>query len=124
MDSIILVSGKAEGNDMTVAIVGWFFAGYNLANTIIALTPKSIIIYASDHKGNPYTYTVTFLSKLKEDDAAKKHNLSFMIKNEDPEGSFRTLWTELHGSNPNPKVGMIIKDAKTGQIAEEFMKFL
>jgi hypothetical protein len=52
MDSIILVNGKAGGNDMTVAIVGWFFAGFNLADTIVALTPKSIIIYASDRKGS------------------------------------------------------------------------
>lgn len=51
MDSIILVNGKSGGNDMTVAIAGWFFAGYNLADTIIALTPKTIIIYASDRKG-------------------------------------------------------------------------
>lgn len=54
MDSIILVNGKGTGgNEKTVAIVSWFFAGYNLADTIIALSPKSIIIYASDRKGTP-----------------------------------------------------------------------
>lgn len=52
MDSIILVNGKGTGgNDKTVAIVSWFFAGYNLADTIIAISPGSIIIYASDRKG-------------------------------------------------------------------------
>ena len=61
MDSIILVNGKGTaGNEKTVAIVSWFFAGYNLADTIVALTPKNIIIYASDRK-------VNFLSNLKED---------------------------------------------------------
>lgn len=52
MDSIILVNGKGtDGNDKTVAIVSWFFAGYNLADTIIAISPNKIIIYASDRKG-------------------------------------------------------------------------
>ena len=52
MDSIILVNGKGTGsNEKTVAIVSWFFAGYNLADTIIALSPTDIIIYASDRKG-------------------------------------------------------------------------
>ena len=52
MDSIILVNGKGSGgNEKTIAIVSWFFAGYNLADTIIAISPKAIIIYASDRKG-------------------------------------------------------------------------
>jgi hypothetical protein len=52
MDSIILVNGKgAGGNEKTIAIVSWFFAGYNLADTIISITPTHIIIYASDRKG-------------------------------------------------------------------------
>ncbi len=34
------------------------------------------------------------------------------------------MWTDLHGSNSNPKVGMIVGDVKVGQIAEEFMKFM
>lgn len=56
MDSIILVNGKGTaGNEKTVAIVSWFFAGYNLADTIVALTPKNIIIYASDRKGNYFS---------------------------------------------------------------------
>ena len=51
MDSIILVNGRGtSGNEKTVAIVSWFFAGFNLAETIVALSPKSIIIYASDRK--------------------------------------------------------------------------
>lgn len=52
MDSIILVNGKGSGgNEKTIAIVSWFFAGYNLADTIIAISQKAIIIYASDRKG-------------------------------------------------------------------------
>jgi hypothetical protein len=52
MDSIVLVNGKGSGgNEKTVAIVSWFFAGYNLADTIVALSPAGIIIYASDRKG-------------------------------------------------------------------------
>jgi hypothetical protein len=52
MDSIILVNGKGTGgNEKTIAIIGWFFAGYNLADTIIAFSSKTIIIYASDRKG-------------------------------------------------------------------------
>lgn len=52
MDSIILVNGKGNGaNDKTIAIVSWFFAGYNLADTILALSQTAIIIYASERKG-------------------------------------------------------------------------
>lgn len=52
MDSIVLVNGKGNGgNEKTIAIVSWFFAGYNLADTIIAISQKGIIIYASDRKG-------------------------------------------------------------------------
>jgi nucleosome binding factor SPN SPT16 subunit len=55
MDSIILVNGKGNGgNEKTIAIVSWFFAGYNLADTIIAISQKGIIIYASDRKGKLY----------------------------------------------------------------------
>jgi len=61
MDSIILVNGKgAGGNEKTVAIVSWFFAGYNLADTIICITPAHIIIYASDRKGNYQLMQSTF----------------------------------------------------------------
>jgi hypothetical protein len=67
---------------------------------------------------------VNFLNNLKEDDGAKKYNLTFLVKGEDFNASFQTLWSEAHGGNSNPKVGMIIGDAKTGQIAEEFMKFV
>jgi hypothetical protein len=53
MDCVILVNGKGSGgNEKTIAIVGWFFAGYNLADTIIAFSSKAIIIYASDRKSN------------------------------------------------------------------------
>lgn len=118
MDSIILVNGKGTGgNEKTVAIISWFFAGYNLADTIIAITPNNIIIYASDRK-------VTFLSNLKESHDASRFNLVFEVKSEDFSGSFKKMWTELHGKNTNPKVGMIINDSKTGQTAEEFMKFM
>ena len=34
------------------------------------------------------------------------------------------MWTDLHRGNSNPRVGMIIGDTKTGQTAEEFMKFM
>lgn len=34
------------------------------------------------------------------------------------------MWTELHHDISNPKVAMILGDAKTGQIAEEFSRFL
>lgn len=55
MDSLVLVNGKGNGgNEKTIAIVSWFFAGYNLADTIIAISQKAIIIYASDRKGKPF----------------------------------------------------------------------
>jgi hypothetical protein len=61
MDSVILVNGKGNGgNEKTIAIVGWFFAGYSLADTIIAFSRKAIIIYASDRKGTPSTIQSTF----------------------------------------------------------------
>ena len=34
------------------------------------------------------------------------------------------MWTDLHGGISNPRVGMLTGDAKTSQIAEEFMKFM
>jgi nucleosome binding factor SPN SPT16 subunit len=53
MDSIILVNGKGNGgNEKTIAIVSWFFAGYNLADTVLAISHKAIIIYASERKSN------------------------------------------------------------------------
>jgi len=56
MDSIILVNGKSNGgNEKTIAIISWFFAGYNLADTIIAFSSRAIIIYASDRKGTHFT---------------------------------------------------------------------
>jgi hypothetical protein len=57
------------------------------------------------------------LSNLKESAAAKKHNLTFVAKTDYFEDNFSTIWTELHGSIKNPRVGMILGDAKTGQIA-------
>jgi hypothetical protein len=54
MDSILLVNGKGnDDNEKTVSIVSWLFAGYNLADTIIAFSHKAIIIYASDRKSKP-----------------------------------------------------------------------
>ena len=53
---------------------------------------------------------------------AKKHNLIFTPKTDDFGESFAKLWSELHGGIASPKVGMILGDTKTGQIAEEFMK--
>lgn len=64
------------------------------------------------------------MNNLQEASEAKKYNLSFIVKSDDFNESFSRLWSELHGSNSSPKVGMIIGDAKTGQIAEEFMRFL
>jgi len=64
------------------------------------------------------------LSNLKEDPLAKKHNLNFTPKTDDFGESFAKLWSELHGGITSPKVGMILGDTKTGQIAEEFMKFI
>ena len=61
MDSLVLVNGKGNGgNEKTIAIVSWFFAGYNLADTIIAISPKAIIIYASDRKGTPVSIQSPF----------------------------------------------------------------
>lgn len=53
MDSLLIVNGKGPGNERTVSIVGWFFAGYNLADTILAISPKQVILYASDRKSTP-----------------------------------------------------------------------
>jgi hypothetical protein len=64
------------------------------------------------------------LSNLKEDPLGKKHNLNFSPKTDDFGESFTKLWSDLHGGITSPKVGMIIGDTKSGQIAEEFMKFL
>ena len=38
MDSLLIVNGKGPGNERTVGIVGWFFAGFNLADTILAIS--------------------------------------------------------------------------------------
>jgi hypothetical protein len=67
---------------------------------------------------------VAILSNLKEDPAAKRHNLSFIAKTDDFNETFSKMWSDLHGSNPKPKIGMLLSDTKTGQIAEEFLRFL
>lgn len=67
---------------------------------------------------------MAFLNNLKEDEAAKKHNLIFLPKTDDTNASFKNIWQELHGSNANPRVGMIAGDTKTGPVAEGFMQFL
>jgi hypothetical protein len=36
-------------------VVSWFFAGYNLADTIIAISPNAVIVYASDRKSTLLT---------------------------------------------------------------------
>jgi hypothetical protein len=30
----------------------------------------------------------------------------------------------MHGTDAHPKIGMLIKDAKTGVVAEEFQKYI
>lgn len=118
MDSIILINGKGNGgNEKTIAIVSWFFAGYNLADTIIAISQKTIIIYASERKSKHIDYIVTFLTNLKDEPAAKRYNLTLLAKTDDFNNTFDKIWSELHGSIGAPKVGMVIGDAKTGQIA-------
>jgi hypothetical protein len=64
------------------------------------------------------------LSNLQEANEAQKYNLSFIVKTDEFNESFKQLWSGLHGSISSPKVGMILNDVKTGQIAEEFMRFL
>ena len=67
---------------------------------------------------------MTFLSSLKDSSEASRFNLSFIVKSEVFGESFKKMWADLHGSNTSPRVGMLINDAKTGQTAEEFMKFM
>jgi hypothetical protein len=64
------------------------------------------------------------LNNLQESSHAKKYNLSFIAKTDDFLDGFKRFWSELHAGIASPKVGMIVGDSKTGQIAEEFMKFL
>jgi hypothetical protein len=61
---------------------------------------------------------------LRDDPQAKKYNLTLLPKSEDSAPTFQKIWTELHASASAPKVGMILGDAKTGQIAEEFTRYL
>lgn len=60
---------------------------------------------------------MTFLGNLKEDPNAKKYNLVLLAKTEDSTATFAKIWSELHGAVSAPKVGMILGDTKTGQIA-------
>jgi hypothetical protein len=47
-DSIIIINGKASpGNEKTVAILSWFLAGYNLADTIMFFAKDQLIVYTS-----------------------------------------------------------------------------
>ena len=62
-------------------------------------------------------YAVTFLANLRDDPNAKKHNLTLLAKTEDSTATFAKIWSELHGAISAPKVGMILGDTKTGQIA-------
>lgn len=64
------------------------------------------------------------MGNLKEDPAAKKNNLTFVVKTDDFNDSFAKMWSDLHGAVASPKVGMILGDSKTGQIAEEFTRYL
>lgn len=64
------------------------------------------------------------LSNLKDDPLSKRYNLSLVTKTDDFVGTFTKIWSDLHGSITNPKVGLILNDVKTGLIAEEFVKFL
>ena len=95
MDSIILVNGKGTGgNEKTVAIIGWFFAGYNLADTIVALSPKHIIIYASDRKrkDSPIQWPSSTTSRRTK--PPKSIILSFCPKLKTP-----TLLSKIFGRN-------------------------
>jgi hypothetical protein len=58
------------------------------------------------------------LANLKEDPSAKRYNLTLVAKSDDYTQSFTKIWSDLHASVASPKVGMILGDAKTGQIAE------
>jgi nucleosome binding factor SPN SPT16 subunit len=50
-DSIIIINGKASvGNEKTVAILSWFLAGYNLADTILFFGKDKVIVYTSERK--------------------------------------------------------------------------
>lgn len=40
-----------------------------------------------------------------------------MTKTDDFNDSFSKMWNELHPGIKSPKIGMILGDAKTGQIA-------
>jgi hypothetical protein len=64
------------------------------------------------------------LANLKSSPEASRFKLSFIVKTENFQESFSQMWTDLHGGISNPRVGMLTGDAKTGQIAEEFMKFM
>jgi hypothetical protein len=57
------------------------------------------------------------LANLRDDPAAKRYNLTLVAKTEDANPTFAKIWSELHASVSAPKVGMILGDAKTGQIA-------
>jgi len=64
------------------------------------------------------------LANLKDSPEASRFKLSFVVKSEQFQEAFSQMWSDLHGSNSNPRVGMITGDTKTGQIAEEFMRFM
>lgn len=67
---------------------------------------------------------MSFLSNLRDHPSAKKYNLVFVTKTEDNRESYRKIWADLHAGVASPKIGMLLSDAKTGQIAEEFTKFI
>ena len=64
------------------------------------------------------------MANLKDSPEASRFKLSFVVKTDQFQEAFSQMWTDLHGNNSNPRVGMITGDSKTGQIAEEFMKFI
>jgi hypothetical protein len=46
-----LVNGKASGaNEKSIAIVSWFFAAFNLTDTILNIARDQIIIFTSQNK--------------------------------------------------------------------------
>lgn len=54
----------------------------------------------------------------------EKLNLKFCPKEDNNTATFESIWSQLHGTNNNPKIGMLMKDAKTGQVAEEYQKYI
>ena len=107
-----------------MALVTWFLAGFNLADTIIAVSKKAVLIYTSERKSKFWIYQVTFLGHLKDHPDCKKFNLQFVAKQDEPTETYKKIWEQLHEKDSNPKVGMLLNDAKVGAVAESFSNFV